>query len=77
MEHIKGAVTFPWKMEIKSPGDLPKDKLLVLYCGCGHEEDAGDVAMQLITDFGFRNIMVLDGGWFEWLALGYPTEKGK
>jgi len=75
--HIKGAVNFPWAMEIKGPGDLPKDKLLITYCGCAHEEDASDVAMQLITKFGFRKVMLLDGGWFKCVELGYPTEKSK
>jgi rhodanese-related sulfurtransferase len=75
MEHIKGAISFPWAMEITDPGDLPKDKLLILYCACMHEEDAGDVAMKLITQFGYEKIMLLEGGWIKWVELGYPTDK--
>lgn len=75
--HVKGAVNLPWDMKIKSAGGLPKDKLAVLYCACAHEEDAGDVAMQLITSFGYKKIALLEGGWNKWVELGYPTEKGK
>jgi len=77
MGHIPGAVNFPWAMEITGPGNLPKDKLLVLYCACAHEEDAGDVAMKLITNFGYKNIMLLDGGWLRWVELDYPVEEGE
>ena len=36
--HIKGAINFPWAMDIKSPGELPMDKMLILYCDCAHAE---------------------------------------
>lgn len=74
MGHIPGAINFPWAMEIPEPTNLPKDKLLILYCACMHEEDAGDVAMQLMTKYGYRNILLLDGGWLRWMELEYPVE---
>jgi len=52
-----------------------QNKLLILYCACTHEEDAGDVAMQLIHKFQYKDIRLLEGGWTEWLKLGYPIEK--
>jgi rhodanese-related sulfurtransferase len=77
--HIKGAINFPWASEIKGPVNLPKDKLLVMYCDCAHEEDSTDVAKQLTEEWGYKssNIKLLKGGWSGWLKLGYPTEKGK
>ncbi len=75
--HIKGAINFPWAKEIKDPKKLPKNKLLVLYCDCGHEEDSIDVATQLINRWGYSNIKILEGGWSGWLKSGYPTEKTK
>jgi len=75
--HIKGAINFPWAMDIKSPDKLPKGKTLVLYCDCTHEEDSIDTATQLMTKFGYTNVKVLEGGWSKWQSLGYPTEKGK
>jgi rhodanese-related sulfurtransferase len=92
--HIKGAVNFPWAMDIKSFGSLPRDRMLILYCDCGHSEesinftgqqmgesdacssddDATDVAKQLMGKFGFKDIKVLEGGWSDWQQLGYPID---
>jgi len=75
--HVKGAVNFPWAADIKNPGRLPRNKELVLYCDCTHEEDSLDTAKQLMTKFSYTNVKVLEGGWSRWQNLGYPTEKGK
>jgi rhodanese-related sulfurtransferase len=75
--HIKGAINFPWIPDIKSPGKLPKNKTLILYCDCGHEEDSTDTAKQLVTKFGYTNVKILEGGWSGWQKLGYPIEKSK
>ena len=75
--HIKGAINLPWAKDIKDPKKLPKNKLLVLYCDCGHEEDSIDVATQLMNKWGYSNMKILEGGWSGWMKLGYPTEKGK
>jgi 3-mercaptopyruvate sulfurtransferase SseA len=45
--HIKGATNFPWATDIRSPGDLPRDKVLILYCDCAHAEDSIGVSDQL------------------------------
>jgi rhodanese-related sulfurtransferase len=50
--HIKGAINFPWAPDIKSPGNLPKNKALILYCDCAHEEDSSDFAKGLTNQFG-------------------------
>jgi rhodanese-related sulfurtransferase len=73
--HIPGAVNLPWAMEIEGPVDLPRDKLLILYCGCAHEEDSASVANQIIENFGYEKIKLLKGGSAQWLNLGYPMEK--
>ena len=44
--HIKGAINFPWAMDIKSPGNLPKDKMLILYCDCAHAESSFNLSGQ-------------------------------
>lgn len=75
MGHIPGAVNLPWATKIKSSGNLPRNKLLILYCACEHEEDATDVATQLMKEFGYTDIKLLEGGWFKWVKLGYPVEK--
>ena len=75
MEHIPGAVNFPWATQVKGPVNLPRDKVLILYCACSHEEDSGEVADQLIKKFGYKDIKLLEGGWLRWVELGYPIEK--
>jgi len=74
MGHVKGAINFPWAPDIKSPGRLPRDKTLILYCDCGEEEDSIDTAQQL-SKFGYTKIKLLKGGWGKWQQLGYPIEK--
>ncbi len=73
--HIKGAVNFPWAADLKNPGDLPRDKTLILYCDCPHEEDSQDVANQLNEKWGYGKIKLLERGWSNWLKMGYPAEK--
>jgi rhodanese-related sulfurtransferase len=73
--HIKGAINFPWQPDLKSSGNLPKDKMLVLYCDCAHEEDSIDTATQLMEKWDYTNIKLLQGGWSGWMNLGYPVEK--
>ena len=75
MGHIPGAVNFPWAMQIKVPVNLPRNKVLILYCACSHEEDSTDVADKLMKEFGYNNIKVLEGGWLRWVELNYPIEK--
>jgi len=75
IEHIPGAVNFPWAMQIKGPVSLPRDKVLILYCACEHEEDSTHVAEELIEKFGYVKIKLLEGGWLQWVKLGYPIEK--
>ena len=74
IKHIKGAINFPWAPVIREPINLPRAKLLIIYCGCAGEEASKSVARQLISDWGFRQVKVLDGGFHRWLKLGYPTE---
>ncbi len=74
IKHIKGAINFPWAPVIREPINLPRVKLLILYCGCAGEEASKNVARQLMSNWGFKQIKVLDGGFNRWLRLGYPTE---
>jgi rhodanese-related sulfurtransferase len=73
--HIKGAVNFPWAEDLKSPGRLPKNKLLIFYCDCAHEEDSTSTATQLKQKWGYTKVKILKGGWSGWVKLGYPIQK--
>lgn len=74
--HIPGATSFPWADTLKIPVALPRNKTLILYCSCSHEEDSSDMAAKLAR-YGFRNIKVLEGGFLKWSELKYPIEKKK
>jgi 3-mercaptopyruvate sulfurtransferase SseA len=73
--HVKGAINFPWAPDLKSPEKLPKNKMLILYCDCSHEEDSTDTAKQLMEKWGYTNLRILEGGWANWQNAGYPIEK--
>ncbi len=72
MAHVPGAINFPWVAQIKPPIDLPRNKLLVFYCPCTHDEDSTDMANRL-REFGYNNTRVLEGGWYKWESLHYPV----
>ena len=75
--HIKGALSFPWKLEVSDAdvAKMPRDKLIVTYCDCGPgETDSSDLASQLIN-LGFDNVKVLkDPSIRGWKKAGYPME---
>lgn len=75
IEHVKGAISFPLDEGYKTPGSLPKDKLLILYCACSHDEDSTEAATQLIQKFGYKNVKLLEGGWIHWAQQKYPVER--
>jgi 3-mercaptopyruvate sulfurtransferase SseA len=77
LNHIKRAINFPWAPTVKNPVGLPRNKTLIIYCGCIDQEASLDVATQLIQDYGYRDIKVLEGGFQLWLKLGYPVEKSR
>ncbi len=74
LKHIKGSINFPWAAVIKEPINLPRNKLLIIYCGCAGEEASKEVARQLMANWGFQRIKVLEGGFIRWLKLHYPIE---
>jgi rhodanese-related sulfurtransferase len=45
---------------------------LVLYCGGGFRSALAADALQKM---GYTNVLSMDGGWRDWTAAGYATEK--
>jgi len=74
--HIPGAVSFPWVDALKAPVALPRNKTLILYCSCAHEEDSRDMAAKL-SRLGYRKVKLLEGGFLKWSELKYAIEKKK
>lgn len=71
--HIPGAINYPWVQQVKPPIPLPRNKMLVLYCPCNHDEDSLDMYKKL-AEFGYLNTKILEGGWYKWVALKLPVE---
>lgn len=60
---------------------VPKDKLIVVYCGCCPWNRCPNVhpAYKLLRDLGYTNAKVLyiaDNFGADWVNKGYPVEKG-
>ena len=73
--HIRGALNFPFFLELvfKLDSLQGKNAPLVLYCSgdeCGSSED---LAYEL-QDEGFSNLLVFRGGWTAWDSNGHPTK---
>jgi len=59
---------------------LPKNKSIVVYCGCCPYEHCPNVrpAIQALKDMGFTNYKLLDlphNIKVDWISKGYPVEK--
>jgi rhodanese-related sulfurtransferase len=74
--HLPGAVWMPLGMLPSRAGELPEEKLLVLYCTCKEEETSLEAAM-LLAKGGFPRVAVLHGGYPAWTAAGLPTESSR
>jgi len=57
---------------------LPKDKLIFLYCLCEEGADSSETAL-LLRRMGFRRdgVKVLEGGLIQWDEKGYPMIKNE
>jgi rhodanese-related sulfurtransferase len=73
--HIPGALQIPLARVEGEVPYLPKDKPLLAYCTCPHDEAAIE-AVQIMQHGGMINARVLRGGLQEWTRLGYPTASG-
>jgi len=74
--HIRGAINVAGPAQIEDL-DLPYSRPLVIYCDCAGEEASRFLAARLLkSGYKQENIFILRGGWYRWLELGYPVEKG-
>lgn len=66
--HIPGALSVPYYEAADYVDEIPRDKLVVVYCECPHAE-AVQTADALVAA-GFPNVKVIDEGLFGWTELG-------
>lgn len=77
-DHIPGAINIPQRRwaevwpELQS--QLPRDRLLLLYCYGGHCGLSTRQAKRLLVE-EYDDFLILDHGWDGWTEAGYPTER--
>ena len=77
--HIPGSLNiyaYEFGDNIPKIMNLPKDRLIVIYCDGGLCELSHDLSDELIT-FGFKRIVIYQGGWEEWNETDHPKATGK
>ena len=74
--HIPGSLQIPLSRVEGEVPYLPKEKPIVAYCTCPHDEAAVE-AVQILEHAGVRGARALRGGLQEWTRLGYPTATGR
>jgi len=75
MSHIKGALDFALhKLEAGDYKGLPKDKIIITYCGCPAENSSARAAA-VLKKAGFKDPGALVGGIQAWEDSGGELEK--
>jgi rhodanese-related sulfurtransferase len=75
---IKGSIhvklrRLSYRLTMAPLRNAPRDREIVTYCACAHDE-ASIRAAQILTDAGFTRVRVLQGGWQNWLRANGQTE---
>lgn len=65
--HIPGAVNIEWRQAVARRGELPKDRMVVVYCNSGSLSAQAVFALRLL---GLDNVKVLQDGYEGWKAKG-------
>jgi rhodanese-related sulfurtransferase len=66
-EHIPGAVNIEWRQAVVRRTELPKDRMVVMYCNSGSLSAQAVFALRLL---GYDNVKVLQDGIEGWKAKG-------
>lgn len=64
VSHIPNAIHIEWRDILNHLDDLPKDKLIILYCDTGILSSKAHMALRLL---GYENARVMFGGYLDWL----------
>ena len=75
LRHITGAYSIPFYEVPEHFSRFPTGVWYIAYCGCPHSESG--VVAEYFLENGHSTVGILDEGYLEWEALGYPTEPGE
>lgn len=73
--HIKGSLSKPIPITPALMMGIPKEAKIVTYCGCPHH--LSSIAAEQITGMGYKDVHVLDEGFWYWKDHKYPLEETK
>ncbi|MFC1642028.1 rhodanese-like domain-containing protein [Myxococcota bacterium] len=68
--HIEGSAKIPWDTLTDHLDQLDTDQHIVIYCRKGVRSES---AYQTLSESGYPNVWVMQGGIEAWTAEGYPT----
>lgn len=66
-EHIPGAVNIEWRQAVARRAELPRDRMVVVYCNSGSLSAQAVFALRLL---GYDNVKVLQDGFEGWKKKG-------
>lgn len=66
-EHIPGAINIEWRQALARRGELPKDRMVLVYCNTGTLSAQAGFALRLA---GMDNVRILQDGFTGWRAKG-------
>jgi rhodanese-related sulfurtransferase len=66
-EHIPGAINIDWRQAVARRAELPKDRMVVIYCNSGSLSAQAVFALRLL---GYDNVKVLQDGIEGWKKKG-------
>lgn len=66
-EHIPGAVNIEWRQVLDHRNELPRDRMVLVYCNSGTLSAQAGLALRLA---GLDNVRILQGGMREWKEKG-------
>ena len=66
-EHIPGAVNIEWRQAVARRAEIPRDRMVVMYCNSGSLSAQAAFALRLL---GYDNVKVLQDGIEGWKKKG-------
>jgi len=76
MGHIHGSISIAlneFDTHRSQLGDIPKDKILIVYCDGIECNSSLELAMKLM-ELRYVNVKIFFGGWQEWKTHNYPVD---
>jgi rhodanese-related sulfurtransferase len=67
VSHIPGALNIEWRLVLGRRAELPKDKMVLVYCNTGTLSAQAGFALRVA---GMDNVRILQGGLIDWNAKG-------